>query len=105
MPTDKPRTMITFNDKDLYEQVESYRFEHRFKSQNMALISLINKGIEALTGEKLPDPEEEDVPCLEELSDEEKRFLDAYRNAEPIYKGVALEILEAHPATAQKNRA
>lgn len=37
MPTDKPRTMITFKDKELHERVEAYRFEKRFKSQNDAI--------------------------------------------------------------------
>ena len=97
MPTNKPRTMITFNDEELFEQINTYRFENRFKSQNEALMDLINKGIEVLMGEA---PKQED----EEQTPEEKRLLHAFRSADPIYKNVALEILEAHPAK-KENRA
>ena len=43
IPTNKPRAMITFNDKELYKAVDEYRFTHRFRSQNEAVMDLINK--------------------------------------------------------------
>jgi len=98
MPTQKPRTMITFNDEELYKAVDEYRFEHRFRSQNEALMDLINRGIKALTGEVFTKPKEE-------ISAEDKRILKLYHAAEPIYQGIVLEILENHQAEKKKNRA
>ena len=98
MPTQKPRTMITFNDKELYERVNTFRFEGRYKSQNDALMVLIDKGIKALTGEVLTIPKEE-------VSPEDKRVLTAYHAADPQAQIYALEMLENHPASKKKNRA
>ena len=81
--------MITFNDEELYKAVDEYRFTHRFRSQNEAVMDLINKGLEKLMGETPLEP-------ADKLSDEDKRVLDAYHAAEPVYQGIALEILENH---------
>jgi len=98
MPTNKPRAMITFNDEELYKAVDEYRFTHRFRSQNEALMDLINKGIEKLMGETPIEP-------VEKLTDEDRRVLNAYYAADPVYQGIALEILKNHPADRKKNRA
>lgn len=98
MPTNKPRAMITFNDEELYKAVDEYRFAHRFRSQNEAVMDLINKGIEKLVGEIPVEP-------IEELSDEDRRVLNAYHAADPVYQEIALEILENHPSEKKKNRA
>jgi hypothetical protein len=98
MPTNKPRAMITFNDEQLYKAVDEYRFQHRFRSQNEALMDLINKGIEKLMGETPIEP-------AEKLTDEDRRVLTAYHAAEPVYQGIALEILESHQAKQEKSRA
>ena len=98
MPTNKPRAMITFNDEQLYKAVDEYRFQYRFRSQNEALMDLINKGIEKLMGETLIEP-------VEKLTDEDRHVLNAYHAAEPVYQGIALEILENHQAEKKKNRA
>lgn len=98
MPTNKPRAMITFNDEELYKAVDEYRFAHRFRSQNEAVMDLINKGIEVIMGETPVEP-------AEKMSDEDRRVLNAYHAAEPIYQEIALEILENHQAEAKKNRA
>lgn len=100
MPTNKPRTMITFNDEALYKAVDEYRFEHRFRSQNEAVMALINKGIEILMSETHTD-----IEPVEKLSDEDKRVLNTYHAADPVYQGIALEILENHKAEKKKNRA
>ena len=44
-----------------------------------------------------------DMPPASSLSSSEQRLLTAYRNAEPKYQELALELLEEHPAksTAQ----
>lgn len=98
MPTNKPRAMITFNDEELYKAVDEYRFEHRFRSQNEAVMDLINKGIEVLMGETPVEP-------AEKLSDEDKRVLNAYHAADDSAKFFALQMLESNPAEKKKNRA
>ena len=98
MSTTKPRAMITFNDEALYKAVNEYRFANRFKSQNEAVMDLINKGIEKLMGDALIEP-------AEKLSDEDRQVLNAYHAAEPVYQEIALEILENHQAKKEKNRA
>lgn len=98
MPTDKPRTMITFKDKELHERVEAYRFEKRFKSQNDAIMFLINKGIEQLTGETPAD-------TVDVLSDEDRYVLRAYHAADETAKTYALEMLLSHPAKEKANLA
>lgn len=37
------------------------------------------------------------------VSPEEQRLLKAYRGADPVYQGVALEMLEAHPAEREQS--
>lgn len=98
MPTDKPRTMITFKDKELHERVETYRFEQHFKSQNDAIMFLINKGIEQLTGETPAD-------TVDVLSDEDRRVLNAYHAALPVIQSAALQMLESNPSEKKANLA
>ena len=39
MATQKPRYSITL-DKDMFEEVENFRFEHRYQTRNQATIAL-----------------------------------------------------------------
>ena len=98
MPTDKPRTMITFKDKELHERVEAYRFEKRFKSQNDAIMFLLNKGIEQLTGEIPAD-------TVDILSDEDRYVLRAYHAADERAQQDALNTLLSHPVDKKVNLA
>ena len=98
MPTQKPRTMITFNDEELFKMVDEFRFENRYKSQNEAIMALIDRGIEVLLHTQTAKP-------VEKLSEEDKRVLNAYRAADPIYQTVAIELLETHPAKIKKGHA
>lgn len=43
MPTNKPRVTITMSDEQL-ERIEKYRFDHKFKNQTQAILSLIEDG-------------------------------------------------------------
>ena len=61
-------------------------------------MDLINKGIEVLMGEIPVEP-------AEKLTDEDRHVLNAYHAAEPVYQGIALEILENHQEEKKKNRA
>ena len=95
MPTIKPRCTITFEDEKLRERIDTFRFENRYRSQNDAIMALINKGIETLTGEILIKPKEE-------ISEEDKRILNLYHAADPQAQIYALEMLENHPASKKK---
>lgn len=47
MPTSKPRFTITM-DESLFQQIEEFRFNHRYKNQTQAVLALIEKGIDDL---------------------------------------------------------
>ena len=53
MLTDKPRFTITM-DEALFDQIEEYKFNNRFKNQTKVVISLIEKGLDVLS-EKDPE--------------------------------------------------
>ena len=99
MPTIKPRCTITFEDEALRDRIDTFRFENRYRSQNDAIMALINRGIEVLTGEVVTKPKEE------VLSNEDKRVLKAYHTADDSAKFFALQMLENNPAEKKKNRA
>ena len=98
MPTTKPRCTVTFEDERLRELVDEFRFENRYKSQNDAIMALINKGIEVLTGEVVSKPREE-------LTKEDKRVLRAYHSALPVIQSAALKMLEDNPVISEKDKA
>ena len=99
MPTIKPRCTITFDDEELRDKIDTFRFENRYRSQNDAIMALINKGIEVLTGEVVAKPK------VEEISKEDRRVLNAYHEADDSAKFFALQILESNPVEKKKNRA
>ena len=47
MATQKPRYSITLG-KDMFEEVENFRFEHRYQTRNQATIALIRLGLDAV---------------------------------------------------------
>ena len=47
MATEKPRYSITL-DEEMFQEIEDFRFEHRFQTRNQATIELIRMGLEAL---------------------------------------------------------
>ena len=99
MPTIKPRCTITFEDEELRDKIDTFRFENRYRSQNDAIMALINKGIEVLTGEVVTKPK------VEEISKEDRRVLNAYHEADDSAKFFALQMLESNPVEKKKNRA
>ena len=82
MSTKKPRFTITM-DEELFERVETYRFEHRLRSQSQAVVSLVESGIASLLDETKtsPGPAEpgedvkEFISMVSQLTDEHKRVL------------------------------
>ena len=98
MPTLNPRITFTVSDETM-KAIDEYRFSHRMRNQTQAILSLIDLGFKVLDGnEPIIEPSEK-------LTDEDRRVLTAYHSAEPVYQGIALEILENHLATKEKSRA
>lgn len=57
MATEKPRYSITLDD-ELFQEVEDFRFQHRFQTRSQATIELIRLGLEALKEKNSTDSEE-----------------------------------------------
>lgn len=51
MATDKPRYTVSV-DTDLFNQIEDFRFEHRFQTRSEATVELIRLGLESLKKEQ-----------------------------------------------------
>ena len=51
MATDRPRYTVSV-DNDLFQQIEDFRFEHRFQTRSEATVELIRLGLEALKKEQ-----------------------------------------------------
>ena len=98
MPTLNPRITFTVSDETM-KAIDEYRFSHRMRNQTQAILSLIDLGFKVLDGNELI------IEPAEKFSDEDRRVLTAYHAADPVYQGIALEILENHPATKEKSRA
>lgn len=97
MPTMNPRITFTVSEETM-KAIDEYRFSHRMKNQTQAILSLIDIGFKVLQEKGKIEP-------AEKLTDEDRRVLKAYHAAEPVYQGIALEILENHQAEKKKNRA
>lgn len=97
MPTMNPRITFTVSEETM-KAIDEYRFSHRLRNQTQAILSLIDIGFKVLQGNEPIEP-------AEKLSDEDRQVLNAYHAAEPVYQGIALEILENHQAKREKNRA
>ena len=50
MATDKPRYTVSV-DNELFQQIEDFRFEHRFQTRSEATVELIRLGLEHLNQE------------------------------------------------------
>lgn len=50
MATDKPRYTVSV-DNELFQQIEDFRFEHRFQTRSEATVELIRLGLEHLKQE------------------------------------------------------
>lgn len=97
MPTMNPRITFTVSEETM-KAIDEYRFSHRMKNQTQAILSLIDIGFKVLQEKGKIEP-------AEKLTNEDRRVLNAYHAAEPVYQGIALEILENHQAEKKKNRA
>lgn len=96
MPTMNPRITFTVSD-DTMKAIDEYRFEHRMRNQTQAILSLIDLGFKALSG---------DEPVHElKLTEEEIHVVAAYRAADDGAKHYALQMLENNQKQKGKNRA
>lgn len=51
MATNKPRYTVSV-DEDLFQQIEDFRFTHRFQTRSEATVELIKLGLKQLQAEK-----------------------------------------------------
>ena len=56
MATDKPRYTVSVN-KELFQQIEDFRFEHRFQTRSLATVELIKLGLEKIKELEKTKPE------------------------------------------------
>ena len=54
MATNRPRYTVSV-DNELLEQIENFRFEHRFNTRSEATVELIRMGLKALEEEQKKD--------------------------------------------------
>lgn len=47
MATNRPRYTVSV-DNDLFQQIENFRFEHRYQTRSEATVELIRLGLESL---------------------------------------------------------
>lgn len=53
MATEKPRYTVSV-DKEMFQQIEDFRFAHRYQTRSEATVELIRLGLESLEREKTP---------------------------------------------------
>lgn len=58
MATDRPRYTVSVDAK-MFQQIEDFRFEHRFQTRSEATVELIRLGLEALEKEQAAKRQEE----------------------------------------------
>lgn len=74
MPTNNPRFTITI-PTDMYDEIEQYRFDQKFKSQNSALIALVEEGLRALAAEEHQNEEKAPAQNEQELSMQDQQII------------------------------
>ena len=96
MPTMNPRITFTVSD-ELMEKIDEYRFQHRMKNQTQAIVSLLNRGLEALSGKPIEQ--------LPKFTEDEVQLVAEYRAAIPMAQDMARTTLRSYPAKMEKSRA
>ncbi|WP_306488322.1 ribbon-helix-helix domain-containing protein [Agathobaculum sp.] len=77
MSTDRPRYTVSVDD-EMFEQIENFRFENRYKTRSQATVELIRLGIEQLTQQNssLLEPSKSEST----LSPDELQLVEDYRS-------------------------
>lgn len=66
MATEKPRYTVSV-DNDLFQQIEDFRFEHRFQTRSEATVELIRLGLESLKKNNRPLKNQNNHPAYTNL--------------------------------------
>lgn len=59
MATKRPRYMISVDD-DMFNEIENFRFEHRFQTRSEATAELIRLGLEVLKKQQKQESKEKE---------------------------------------------
>lgn len=59
MATEKPRYTVSV-DKEMFQQIEDFRFEHRYQTRSEATMELIRLGLEVLQKETAVQEKEQE---------------------------------------------
>lgn len=59
MATEKTRYTVSV-DKEMFQQIEDFRFEHRYQTRSEATVELIRLGLEALQKETAVQEKEQE---------------------------------------------
>ncbi len=105
MPTQKPRFMVTVSD-EMYDQINTYRFQYQFKTQTQAVNDLVERGLKALgfseteTGQpaevgELTADEERFVWLYGQLGDGGQALIDGWMLLSPSSRRILLAVVQA----------
>ena len=83
MPTNKPRFTITI-EEDLFQRIEDFKYEYRYKNQTQAVLALIEMGLSEMETTKKS-------PVIND-GGQDRELLKAYQSA-PDYKKEAIKDL------------
>ena len=64
MATDKPRYTVSV-DNEMFQEIENFRFEHRYQTRSEATVELIRRGLESLKREQ-QQAQKEDIAASRE---------------------------------------
>ena len=78
MATDKPRYTVSVDD-EMFEKIENFRFENRYKTRSQATVELIRLGIEQIM-KKDPNLLPSEVMNDSVLTSDEQKLIDDYRD-------------------------
>lgn len=100
MPTKNPRISFALSD-DLLREIDEFRYQNRIKNQTQAILTLINRGFEAIAG-SYTEPQK--------LNSDELELITEYRSAPNEIKQAVHTILLPYTESQiqdnkQKNRA
>ena len=87
MPTENPRITFTLTE-EMRLQIEAYKFDHRLKNQTQAIVSLLERGFQALSGQDFPNSAPSDGD--DSFTPEEKQLLAIFRTLNETGREAAL---------------
>lgn len=95
MPTENPRVTITMSEEQL-DEIRNYLHENKMKNQTQAILSLINKGFDALNSTPseavLPSTKKAPTKSVNALED---RLLNNFKNLDARGQNLLCELSNA----------